>query len=174
VKAQGATERIKDDMYSRALDKVFFLRFAILLQDREKYRGDSGMSECSVGKHFSLWLVQAWQSDANRQIKILAEQQQRTRRTNHFTSHSVNAFCLQRLLQMSQQLVIGLGPIKTVTEKNNFAIYRNNNGSSETVNKTLKATKYILSGTTSEMSRTRPLPDIQRLDNRLRITMSQN
>jgi len=161
-------------MYSRALDKVFLLRFAILLPDREKYRGDSGMSECSVGKHVFLWLVHAWQLDAHFQIRILTEQQQRTKRTNHFIPHSVNAFRLQRLPQMSQQLVIGLGPIKTVTEENNFAIYCNNNGSSETVNKTLEAAKYILSGTTSEMSRTRPLPDIQRLDNRLRITMSHN
>jgi len=143
VKAQGATERIKDDMYSRALDKVFLLRFAILLPDREKYRGDSGMSECSVGKHVLLWLVQACQSDAHLQFRILAEQQQKTKRTNHLTLYSINAFRLQRLAQLSRQLFIGLCPIKTV---------------SETVNKT----------------RARPLPDIHKLNNRLRITMSHN
>jgi hypothetical protein len=159
VKAQGATERIKDDIYSRALDKVLLLRFAILLPDREKYRGDSGMNECSVGKHVFLWLVYAWQLDAHFQIRILTEQQQKTKLTNYFIFHSANAFHLQRPSQMSQQRVIGLVPIKTV---------------SETVNKTLEATKYILSGTTPEMSRTQPLPDIQRSDNRLMTTMSHN
>jgi hypothetical protein len=160
-------------MYSRALDKAFSLRFAILLPDREKYRGDSGMSECSIGKQVFLRLVKSWQSDAHFQFRNLTEREQKTKRINCLTPHSVKSFHSQRPPQISQQFVIRFGPIKTFTEKNNFAIYLNNN-ETESINKTLESAKYILSGTTSEMSKTRLLPDIHRFDNILRINLSHN